>query len=707
MLVPRRLFLGAAASLVPLRSQVQPWYRRTYRWGQTNITEADPARYDIGWWREHWKRTAVQGVILNAGGIFAYYPSRLPLQHRAAGDRDLFGELARAAHADGLVVLARMDSNRAHEPFFRAHPDWFARDAEGRPFVNNGLYAACVNSPYYDEYLPAVLREIIARERPEGFTDNSWSGLERDQICYCEHCARKFQAKAGSALPKRPDYADPVYRAWIRWNYERRLEIWDLNNRVTKAAGGQDCLWLGMTHGSIASQCRKFRDYRAICRRSEIVMLDYQSRGAQDGFSHNAEMGQLLHELLGWEKLIPESMPMYQMGRPTFRVASKPAAEARMWAVSGMAGGIQPWWHHIGAWHEDKRMYETAAPLWQWHKANERYLMNRRPLADVGLVWSQENAEWFGRNDAERLVDQPFRGWAHAMIRARIPYLPVHADDIARTGCRVLVLPNLGIVSAAQAKALEEFVRRGGSLIITGAASGFDDEGDPRDEFLLASLMGVRKHEAAAPARETRHTYLRIESRHPVLAGFDGTAILPFGGELKPLDTTGAVLLTFIPPFPMYPPETSWMREPKTAIPALIVREQGKSRLAFMPADIDRQYAIHHLPDHARLLANLVRWTLNGGTGFEVTGRGLIDCRVYEQGGRRIVHFLNLSAGSQWGEPLEEVEPIGPFRVSLPAPRASSCRLLVAGTAVPVRFRQGLARFEIARLEEHEVAVIE
>ena len=63
------------------RSKV-PWYRRTYRWGQTNITEADPGRYDINWWRDYWKRTRVQGVVINAGGIFAYYPSKFPLHFR-------------------------------------------------------------------------------------------------------------------------------------------------------------------------------------------------------------------------------------------------------------------------------------------------------------------------------------------------------------------------------------------------------------------------------------------------------------------------------------------------------------------------------------------------------------------------------------------------------------------------------------------------
>src|ERR1041384_7487322 len=55
-----------------------PWYRRCLRWGQTNITELDVTRYDIAWWRDYWKRTCVQGIIVNAGGIVAYYPTEYP-----------------------------------------------------------------------------------------------------------------------------------------------------------------------------------------------------------------------------------------------------------------------------------------------------------------------------------------------------------------------------------------------------------------------------------------------------------------------------------------------------------------------------------------------------------------------------------------------------------------------------------------------------
>ena len=344
----------------------------------------------------------MQAVIINAGGIVAYYPSKFPLHHRAEflGDRDLFGELTKAAHADGIFVMARMDSNRTAEDFFKAHPDWFARDVNGQPYRAGDKYVACINSPYYDDYLPDVLREIIERSRPDGFTDNSWAGLGRESICYCDNCTRKFQAQTGTALPRKADWDDQAYRDWIMWSYARRIELWELNNRTTRAAGGPDCIWSGMNSGSVTAQARSFRDLKEICARADIVMLDHQRRDDDTGFQQNGDTGKRVHTLLGWDKLAPESMAMYQSGPGYYRVASKPAAEARMWMIAGIAGGIQPWWHHVGAYHEDRRMYQTAEPVMRWWKANERYLVERAPIANVGVVWSQRNTDFFGRDVA-------------------------------------------------------------------------------------------------------------------------------------------------------------------------------------------------------------------------------------------------------------------------------------------------------------------
>ena len=162
-------------------------------------------------------------------------------------------------------------------------------------------------------------------------------------------------------------------------------------------------------------------------------MLDSQARSDAGGFQQNADTGKLIHGLLGWDKLIPESMAMYQAGRPTFRLASKPVPEARMWMIEGIAGGIQPWWHYVGASHEDRRIYHTLQNQSSGGiRANEEFLVNRNPVATVGVVWSQQNTDFYGRDEAEQMVELPWRGITQALIRARIPYLPVHADHIDR-----------------------------------------------------------------------------------------------------------------------------------------------------------------------------------------------------------------------------------------------------------------------------------
>ena len=648
-------FVRAAGEPAPVKAEA-PWYRRTLRWGQTNITEIDPARYDIDWWRGHWTRTGTQGVIVNAGGIVAYYPSRV-LLHRPAehlGGRDLFGELCRAAHETGLVVFARMDSNRAHEEFHRAHPDWFAVDASGRPHKAGELFVTCVNSPYYDEHIPAILREIAERYHPEGFTDNSWSGLGRGTICYCENCRRTFRRRSGEDIPRGTDWNDPVYREWIRWNYDRRLEIWDLNNRATRAAGGPDCIWAGMNSGSVVSQCQSFRDCKAICERADIIMLDHQSRNDATGFQHNGEAGKLVHGLLGWEKLVPESMAMYQAGRPTFRLASKPAAEAR------------------------------------------------------------------------------------------IPYLPVHADHIDRDASRfsALVLPNLGAMSDTHVASVGRFVASGGGLLATGESSMFDQGGDPRQDFALADVFGAHltrplgasdEGRRKRNASDTAHTYLRLAperralvdgphagnepavtgTRHPVLRGFDETDILPFGGVLESLrvDAGAEVLATFVPAFPIYPPETAWMREPKTGVPGLILNAAGNgARVAFLPADLDRRFARDYLPDHGDLLANLVRWVAKDDLPLSVEGPGLVDCHLYRQPGRVILHLVNLTSAGTWRQPVHELIPVGPLHVGVKQPqdvRGRRARLLVAGTAVAARTAAGWSRFDVNSVLDHEVVVIE
>ncbi len=308
----------------------------------------------------------------------------------------------------------------------------------------------------------------------------------------------------------------------------------------------------------------------------------------------------------------------------------------------------------------------------RWHERNEAYLVDRRPIASVGVLWSQENVDFYGREAPESRVMAPYWGTAQALIRARIPYLPVHADDIGGSdGLAVLVLPNVGALSDSQCEAIRRFVAAGGGLVATGETSLYDALGERRIDFALADILGAHATGDHAGSldrvssswdAQDAHSYLRLRpelrarvdgpltgleppvasERHATLTGFDETDIYPsWEAELvvptpsqRPRRTTAVRLPSadgVLPP------------EAETQFPALVLSERsGLGRVVYLPASLDYAFAAHNLPDHGQLLANLVRWTAAGRLPLRVSGMGLVDCHLYQQSGRLILHIVNL-----------------------------------------------------------------
>jgi hypothetical protein len=129
-----------------------------------------------------------------------------------------------------------------------------------------------------------------------------------------------------------------------------------------------------------------------------------------------------------------------------------------------------------------------------------------------------------------------------------------------------------------------------------------------------------------------------------------------------------------------------------------------------MPADIDRRYAREHLPDHARLIANIVRWAANETVPLAVEGTGFVDCHLYGQPGRTILHIVNLTSEATWRAPVDELIRVGPFKVTMPVPARVTkprARLLVSGSSPALTVAGGTASFEITAILDHEVVVLE
>ena len=71
------------------------WFDKPMRWVQLTLVENDPGTFDPKFWLDYFRSLHADAATLSAGGIVAYYPTKVPLHHRSAwlGESDPFGTL--------------------------------------------------------------------------------------------------------------------------------------------------------------------------------------------------------------------------------------------------------------------------------------------------------------------------------------------------------------------------------------------------------------------------------------------------------------------------------------------------------------------------------------------------------------------------------------------------------------------------------------
>ena len=713
-------------------NKTTPWYRKAHRWCQCNLTEIDGRDCDIHFWQEFWQKNAIEGIIVNAGGTVAYFPSENPYQYRAKylGERDLLGEFVAAARAQGIAVMARMDVNQAVQALYEAHPDWFALDEQGRPYRSGERYLTCINSDYYRVHIPRVMREIYERYRPDAFGDNSWTGCGR-MICHCARCRELFRAYCGLELPEKEDYTDRAYRLWLKWSIGLRTEVWNLFNRVTQEIGGEDCLWMGMLNADFYpdDSIARLYDYAKLTGTGKAQMLDSQSRDGRSGFDQNSVNGLAMHQVFGDDALIIESNACYHFGKYFMRRAANAPEETRTWMRTGISAGIAPSVHFIGSKQDDRRMFDIPTPVLRWQRENEEYLFDRHLVADVAVAWSACNYFFHGQGAAYAVAKLPFMGIVAALKRERIGYFPISCDHIARDAehVKLLILPDVAAMEDDEAQAVADFIREGGSVVVTGGTGLLNGLGEPRARNLVDEALGVTRQEKDALPVDMEaslsfknigsaglHNYLRITDRtHPVFAGLGDTDIVETHGQCYHLSSDRLEPIAWmIPEFPIYPPEFSYMPDDKRVsdVPAILAGETGYGgRAVVFAVDMDRRFADSGFPDMGRVLGNAIRWALGEEPPLTITGPGELDGKLYRQPGRFIVHVVNHSGLGAWPGSVEECYAVGPIGLRLRVGGAAVKRVCarVTGQELPFDRKDGVLSCTIPTLLQHEMLVIE
>jgi Hypothetical glycosyl hydrolase 6/Beta-galactosidase trimerisation domain len=691
------------------------WFDRPMRWAQLTLVENDPGRYDPAFWLEYFRRIHADAACLSAGGVVSYYPTTVPLHHRSSwmGDGDPFGDLLKGCRALGMVVIARTDPHAAHQDVYDAHPDWIAVDAEGRQrrhWASPELWVTCALGPYNFELMTAVHREIVTRYDVDGIFGNRWSG---SGMCYCEHCQQNFRAASGLALPRTNDPRDPARRAYLAWHERRLFELWRLWDHEIRSVRPQARFIANAGGGALSPL-----DMTKVGELADILFADRQARQGLMPIWANGKNAKEYRAALG-SKPIGGIFSVGIEEPYRWKDSVQSEAELRAWVAEGTANGLRPWFTKFSGTLYDPRWLARVERIYAWHHRVERYLRNERPLARVGVVYSQQTATFYGGERAREKVEDHTLGFYHALVEARVPFEMVHdrlLDPERLRPFKLLILPNIACLSSRQCDQLRRFVEDGGSVVATYETSLYDEQGERRSNFGLADLFGARF--GGRVEGPMRNSYLRLEREaggraHPLLDGLDDAPRIINGVwrvEVVPAGPPVAQPLTLIPSYPDLPMEMVYPRTERTGAPQVFLREIGRRRVVYFPWDIDRVFWEVMSVDHGRLLANAVAWAANEDPPVTVTGPGLLDVTIWRQNQSLTVHLVNLTNPMMMKGPFRDLLPLPEQRVRVKLPdgaRPRHVQLLVAERLPRVEQSPGYVDVTVPAILDHEVLAID
>lgn len=682
------------------------------RWAQLALVENDPGNFDLNFWLDYFERTKSDGACLSGGGCVAFYPTKIPFHHRSAwlGDRDVLGDIIAGCRKLGMVVIARTDPHATYDDAAEAHPDWIAVDASGkkrRHWASPEMWVTCGLGPYNFEFMTEVKKEIMSRYHVDGIFINRWDG---SGMCYCEHCVKNFKDGTGFDLPRTDDPQDPVRRAYILWREQRLFDLWQTWDRAVHEINPDSCV-IPNTGGLGGPLDMK--------RVGELAPMLVADRQARRGLMAPWAIGLSAKEYRATLGSKP-AVGMFSVGVEEvyrWKDSVQNADEIRLWSADLIANGMRPWFIKFGAVLRDKRWLKPVEEIFQRHARWEKYLRNERPLARIGVVYSQQTARFVSNRTEDHL-----NGWYQGLIEARIPFELVHENllDAAHVNqLKTLILPNVVALSDAQCAQVRDFVERGGSVVATHETSLCDEFGTRRNNFGLVDLFAVNFSGRIDPRMQ--NAYLRLEHeathQHSLLKGLEDAPRIIHGVsrvEVEPREKFPPMPLTLVPSYPDLPMEKVYPRVDKTDIAQVFLRENSNpnpaGRVVYFPWDIDRTFWEVLAVDHFKLLRNAVEWATNEEPPVTVTGPGVLDVTVWQQKNSLTVHLVNLTNPMLMKGPVRELIPVGEQKVRIRLQNGASAKkihLLAADKTPHVQRNGSELTVTIPSILDHEVVAVD
>jgi hypothetical protein len=425
-----------------------------------------------------------------------------------AADLPLLRDWVARLHENGIRVGAYIRYDNLVPEAFPQAKEWLAQAAFGDSSAilwQSYRRSACPTHPGHHAYIESLIHTAIHDLKVDLIhMDGFWMGNEA-WACHCERCLAAFSDHLASHYPtadsaiERFGHADtslirpPVYR-----QPDNSLAVME----PVKDPAAQE--WLEWRTETLAALARRFRDY--IRAQNADVVFEVNSLipiGYNNAFYWGFELPKLVPAVqalwteddhwAGWREdgVLISRLREFKIGRALdVKVFSyqrgKDEKELTLSLLQSAAfnrGDLGMLGSPLLA---EEPLYETKRAFTAWYARHQHRFAPVQSAADVA-IWRSQRTLAYNSTSAHRSVILA----EQALIQGKVSFDIIYDDnlkDLSRY--RVLVLPNVEILTDEQAALLTEYVRAGGGLVATELTSLYDEWRRLRPDVALRPLFG-------------------------------------------------------------------------------------------------------------------------------------------------------------------------------------------------------------------------
>lgn len=612
--------------------QKKEWWQKPLNIIQYNLQIMDTPEMQPEQIAEDAKNAGANAVVLNVGGIYAWYESRIKFHHRnefIPEGKKLLEEILWECHKRNIHVIGRFDFSKADDVVFLQHPEWFVKTAEGEPVVYGGkrmgrwtlLMSTCINSGYRkEEFAEKVLEEAIGMLEIDGIFFNA----PHMEECWCENCRKKYSSMYHTELPLDKN----------RWENEWKLKclnenmellyrkIKTLNPKLPVIIYYNTYNESGMKNSEHLDE--KYMTADLLCTEAQDILsvgktnLPYRWKPTL-----NMKLGEMLEnspQPLG----IIHSCPGMD-----WRHTGLPTAEHEYWMSQIPASGGQLW-HSLTGFNEtitDKRMIKAVTRVNRKALISNQYMEDARELVDAVLLWDGKKKEL---------------AMAKALLECHIAFrfMDLSMLDLEQLGkCPAVVLADGIKLKEEQIRMIQEYTAQGGKVIV--------EKTDITSIENFCELIGIRKNGICEEMIQA--AYGEFQEEFQKQCGIENQKYIPIRGNylyVRPNPDTRTVM-TLIPPFAPAdgvgaPPERASLVLKHTDVPAVLINQFGKGQVLGVFFELAEQIEQIGLADQKAVLENLFEFLTSDRKW--INGSRIPDgviLNVWEKGRRRMIQIVN------------------------------------------------------------------